>query len=81
MDNIAGGIVHLGARDTSFAVVSLAPLAKIEPFKKRMGWTFRWLSSFGNDFNRDFQVTIDVAEGSSEYNGSAEGRQNLVSER
>jgi predicted dithiol-disulfide oxidoreductase (DUF899 family) len=36
MDNIAGGIVHLGARDKSFAVVSLAPLAKIEPFKKRM---------------------------------------------
>ncbi len=52
MDNIAGGIGHLGARDTSFAVVSLAPLAKIEPFKKRMGWTFRWLSSFGNDFNQ-----------------------------
>jgi predicted dithiol-disulfide oxidoreductase (DUF899 family) len=68
MDNIAGGIVHLGARDTSFAVVSLAPLAKIEAFKKRMGWTFRWLSSFGNDFNKDFQVSIDVAEGSSEYN-------------
>ena len=68
MDNIASGIVHLGARDTSFAVVSLASLAKIEPFKKRMGWTFRWLSSFGNDFNHDFQVSINVAEGSSEYN-------------
>jgi predicted dithiol-disulfide oxidoreductase (DUF899 family) len=68
MDNIAGGIVHLGARDKSFSVVSLAPLAKIEPFKKRMGWTFRWLSSFHNDFNHDFQLRINVAESSSEYN-------------
>jgi predicted dithiol-disulfide oxidoreductase (DUF899 family) len=67
MDNIAGTIVHLGARDTSFAAISLAPLAKIEAFKMRMGWSFSWLSSSGNDFNNDFQVSIDVAQGS-EYN-------------
>ena len=68
MDTIAGGIVHLGARDTSFAVVSLAPIAKIESFRKRMGWTFPWLSSLGSSFNKDFRVSIDIAEGNSEYN-------------
>lgn len=40
-DNFVGGIVHLAARDTSFAVVSRAPLAKIEAFRERMGWTFK----------------------------------------
>jgi predicted dithiol-disulfide oxidoreductase (DUF899 family) len=65
-DNFAGSLVHLAARDTSFAVISRAPLAKIEPFKKRMGWTFPWLSSFGTDFNHDFQVTLD--ETHAEYN-------------
>src|SRR5262245_30188286 len=50
-DNFAGALVHLNARDTSFAVISRAPIAKIERFKKRMGWTFPWLSSFGGDFN------------------------------
>ena len=65
-DNFAGALVHLAARDTSFAVISRAPLAKIEPFKKRMGWDFPWLSSFGTDFNYDFQVTLD--EHHTEYN-------------
>jgi predicted dithiol-disulfide oxidoreductase (DUF899 family) len=68
MDNYEGAIVHLSARDTSFVVVSRAPLAKIEPFKKRMGWTFPWLSSFGNGFNYDFHVTLNEALGSIEYN-------------
>jgi len=67
-DNFVGILVHLTARDTSFAVVSRAPLAKIEAFKKRMGWSFPWLSSFGNDFNYDFHVTFDEAAGSVEYN-------------
>lgn len=58
-DNFASGLVHLAARDTAFAVISRAPLDKIERFKKRMGWTFPWLSSFGIDFNYDFQVTLD----------------------
>jgi predicted dithiol-disulfide oxidoreductase (DUF899 family) len=65
-DNFAGALVHLGARDTSFAVISRAPIAKIERFKKRMGWGFPWLSSFGGDFNYDFQVTVDEAH--PEYN-------------
>jgi predicted dithiol-disulfide oxidoreductase (DUF899 family) len=65
-DNFASGLVHLAARDTSFAVISRAPLVKIERFKKRMGWGFRWLSSFGTDFNSDFQVTLD--DDHTEYN-------------
>lgn len=65
-DSFAGSLVHLAARDTSFAVISRAPLAKIEPFKQRMGWDFPWLSSFGSDFNYDFHVTVDEAH--PEYN-------------
>jgi len=68
MDNSESAIVHLAARSTAFAVVSRAPLTKIESFKKRMRWTFPWLSSFGTDFDYDFHVTLDEAEGSVEYN-------------
>jgi len=50
--------LHLGQRDTTLAVVSRAPLKEIEPFKKRMGWRFKWLSSNRNDFNFDFQVSF-----------------------
>jgi predicted dithiol-disulfide oxidoreductase (DUF899 family) len=54
-----GNLAHLHARDTTMAVVSRAPLAKIERFKARMGWTFPWYSSFGSDFNYDFHATLD----------------------
>jgi hypothetical protein len=54
MDTAEGAIVHLAARHTAFAVVSRAPLAKIEPFKKRMAWTFPWLSSFGTTSDQSF---------------------------
>jgi predicted dithiol-disulfide oxidoreductase (DUF899 family) len=67
-DNYEGGLVHLAARDTAFVTVSRAPFANIEAFKKRMGWKFTWVSSFGNDFNYDFHVTLDPAKGSTEYN-------------
>jgi predicted dithiol-disulfide oxidoreductase (DUF899 family) len=50
--------IHIGQRDTAFAVVSRAPLAEIKPFKKRMGWRFKWVSSFGTDFNFDFHVSF-----------------------
>ena len=66
-DNI-GHLAHLHARDTSLALVSRAPLSKIEPFKKRMGWTVPWYSSFGSDFNYDFHVTLDDAVAPVEYN-------------
>ncbi len=68
MDNAAGSIVHLAARDTAFVVVSRAPLAKINAFKERMGWTFPWVSSAGTDFNYDFHVTLAKGVGSTEYN-------------
>lgn len=58
-DNFASGLVHLAACDTAFAVVSRAPIDKIERFRKRMGWDFPWVSSYGTDFNYDFQVTLD----------------------
>jgi predicted dithiol-disulfide oxidoreductase (DUF899 family) len=67
-DNFEGGLIHLRARDTSFVAVSRAPLATLEAFKKRMGWSFPWLSSFESDFNYDFHVTLDDAKGSLEYN-------------
>jgi predicted dithiol-disulfide oxidoreductase (DUF899 family) len=63
-----GNLAHLHSRETTMAVVSRAPLAKIEPFKARMGWTFPWYSSFGSDFNYDFHVTLDEAVAPIEYN-------------
>jgi predicted dithiol-disulfide oxidoreductase (DUF899 family) len=51
-----GHLAHLHARDTSFAVVSRAPIGKIAAYKERMGWTFPWVSSFSSDFNVDFGV-------------------------
>lgn len=58
-DNFTGIDQHLAARDISFCVVSTAPFDTINAFKKRMGWTFRWLSCNGGDFNRDYKVTFD----------------------
>src|ERR1700736_3150730 len=57
-----GHLAHLHARDTSFALVSHAPLANIQGYKKRMGWTVPWLSSYDSDFNVDFGVTTDAGE-------------------
>jgi len=51
-----GHLAHLHARDTSFALVSRAPIAKIEAYRDRMGWTIPWYSSFETDFNVDFGV-------------------------
>jgi predicted dithiol-disulfide oxidoreductase (DUF899 family) len=51
-----GHPAHLNARDTSFAAVSRAPIAKIEAYRRRMGWSFTWVSSFGTDFNPDLGV-------------------------
>jgi predicted dithiol-disulfide oxidoreductase (DUF899 family) len=55
-------LAHLHARDTSFVFVSLAPLAKIKRFRRRMGWTIPWYSSAGTAFNRDFGVSTDAGE-------------------
>jgi predicted dithiol-disulfide oxidoreductase (DUF899 family) len=63
-----GNLAHLHARDTTMAVVSRAPLAKIAAFKARKAWTFPWYSSHGSDFNYDFHVTLDEAVAPVEYN-------------
>jgi predicted dithiol-disulfide oxidoreductase (DUF899 family) len=57
-----GHIAHLHARDTSFVLVSRAPIANIERYRKRMGWEIAWHSSAGSDFNVDFGVTTDEGE-------------------
>jgi predicted dithiol-disulfide oxidoreductase (DUF899 family) len=57
-----GHLAHLHARDTSFVLVSRAPLAQIEPYRERMGWTIPWFSSSGSDFNVDFGVTTERGE-------------------
>jgi predicted dithiol-disulfide oxidoreductase (DUF899 family) len=61
-DHFDGAVIHLAQRDVSFAVVSRAPLAEIEAFRRRMGWRFTWVSSFGSDFNYDYQVSASPAE-------------------
>ncbi|MBA2326992.1 MAG: DUF899 domain-containing protein [Actinobacteria bacterium] len=68
-DEMSDGLLeHLHARDTSFVYVSRAPLAKIEAYKARQGWTFPWYSSYGGDFNYDFHVTMDESVAPIEYN-------------
>jgi len=56
-DNFERNVVHLAQRDVTMIAVSRAPPAKLDPFKQRMGWTFKWVSSGGCDFNEDFQVS------------------------
>jgi predicted dithiol-disulfide oxidoreductase (DUF899 family) len=57
-DNFNGVPAHLNHRDVSFVAISRAPLAKIDPFKKRMGWSFKWVSSARTDFNYDYQASF-----------------------
>ena len=57
-DNFDPIVVHLNARDVTMVAVSRAPLAKIAPYRKRMGWSFHWVSSFENDFNVDYGVSF-----------------------
>jgi predicted dithiol-disulfide oxidoreductase (DUF899 family) len=61
-DHFDGSVIHLAQRDVSFVVVSRAPLAQIKKFKSRMGWRFPWVSSFGSDFNHDYQVSASPEE-------------------
>ncbi len=70
-DNFNGIVVHLGQRDVTLVAVSRAPLAKLEPFKQRMGWSFKWVSSEGSDFNYDYGVSFTPetrAAGGAPYN-------------
>ncbi|CAL75948.1 conserved hypothetical protein [Bradyrhizobium sp. ORS 278] len=70
-DHIDGANQHLAHHDVSLVAVSRAPLAEIVPFKTRMGWAFDWVSSYGSDFNFDFQVSFSdeqIATGQAIYN-------------
>jgi predicted dithiol-disulfide oxidoreductase (DUF899 family) len=70
-DHIDGAAVHLAQRDVTLLAVSRAPLPRIEAFKKRMGWRFRWVSSHGTDFNFDYHVSFtkeEMAKGTVDYN-------------
>lgn len=70
-DHTDGMTVHLAHRDVTFVAISRAPLAEIERFRRRMGWQFKWLSSYGTDFNYDFGVSFtpdEVASGKISYN-------------
>ncbi len=67
-DNFNGIDGHLAARDTSFVVVSRGPIDRLEAYRKRMGWTFRWVSSLNNDFNTDYGVSFEPGEEGLKYN-------------
>jgi predicted dithiol-disulfide oxidoreductase (DUF899 family) len=70
-DHFDGAVVHLAQRDVAFVVVSRAPLSQIEAFQRRMGWRFKWVSSFASDFNFDFHVSAtpeERASGKVDYN-------------
>jgi predicted dithiol-disulfide oxidoreductase (DUF899 family) len=70
-DHFDGAAIHLAQRDVTMVVVSRAPLAEIQAYQKRMGWKFKWVSSYGTDFNRDFHVSFtpeEKASGKVEYN-------------
>jgi predicted dithiol-disulfide oxidoreductase (DUF899 family) len=67
-DNLNGVDVHLAHRDTAFVLVSRAPIAKLEAYKKRLGWAVRWVSSLGNDFNFDYAVSFQPDEQAPKYN-------------
>jgi len=70
-DNFNGITAHLRQRDVAFAAISRAPLAKLQAFAQRLGWTFKWVSSHGTDFNYDFEVSFQpeaLARGEATYN-------------
>lgn len=70
-DHIDGAVPHLAQRDVTLLAASRAPLAEIAAFKRRMGWRFAWVSSFGSDFNYDYDVSShpeDLARGTATYN-------------
>src|SRR5450755_2609687 len=76
-DGFNGIAVHLANHDVMLTAVSRAPLAKLQVFKQRMGWTFPWASAHGTDFNFDFDVRFteeQQREGGIEYNYRREGK-------
>ncbi|HVP29140.1 MAG TPA: thioredoxin family protein [Myxococcota bacterium] len=75
-DHFEGPLLHLAQRDVTLVAVSRAPIAEIEAFRKRMGWRFPWVSSFGSDFNYDYHVSFtkgEIAKGEVYYNYEVRG--------
>jgi predicted dithiol-disulfide oxidoreductase (DUF899 family) len=68
-----GHLAHLHARDTSFVLMSRAPLEKIEPYRKRMGWNIPWYSSLGSDFNVDFGRSPETPQAGAYQDGEMFG--------
>jgi len=78
-DGFDGSVVHLANHDVTLLAVSRAPLAKLQQYRRRMGWSFPWSSSFGSDFNADFCVHFteqQQREGTIEYNYQRESSLN-----
>lgn len=75
-DHFDPAVVHLRQRDVSMVAVSKAPLPVLDAFKRRMGWRFKWVSSFENDFNRDYHVSFtqdEIDNGDAYYNYRTQG--------
>ena len=75
-DGFNGSHTHLANHDVMFWAISRAPLEKLQGYKRRMGWSFPWASSFGGDFNSDFNVYVSEEQqrkGGAEYNYQREG--------
>lgn len=82
-DHIGGMLTHLNHHDVTFVAVSRAPIDKIAAYKKRMGWQFPWVSSFGTAFNHDYRVSFsqdELASGSVDYNYTATPREDAHDE-
>jgi len=83
-DGFDGGVVHLANHDVAFGAVSLAPVAKLQAYKRRMGWSFPWVSSLGGDFNFDFNASFTEEQqrsGDVDYNygkGNLSSRTNEI---
>ena len=70
-DGFNGSVVHLENHDVAFTAISRAPLEKLQAYKRRMGWSFPWASSYGSDFNYDFSTSVTEEQqrsGAVEYN-------------
>ena len=80
-DNFNGIDVHLKHRDAAFVAISRAPLSKLQAYEKRMGWSFKWLSSGQNDFNYDYGASFrpeDTAKGNVVYNYKKDPKMNMA---
>jgi predicted dithiol-disulfide oxidoreductase (DUF899 family) len=80
-DNFDPIIVHLNANDVSMVAVSIAPIGKLEAYRRRMGWSFHWASAQGSDFSRDFGVSFTPEELAGEVMFNYRPQQVGISER